>query len=96
MHIQRICGQSRLVTHCSGRLSIYLTSTRGVGTWKSARVERSLLESGATGERAVRLATLSLAAHLLDLMTLLRIEMALRPFSIFPAISSFLAVRLFI
>ena len=54
------------------------------GTWKSARVERSLLESSATGERAVRLATLFLVAHLLDLMTLLRIEMetALRPFPI--------------
>lgn len=56
MHIQRICGQSRLVTHCVLEgLGICLTIAPRVGTVKLARVGRSLLEPDATGERAVRL-----------------------------------------
>lgn len=58
MHIQRICGQSRLVTHCVLEgLGICLTIAPRVGTVKLARVGRSLLEPDATGERAVRLAS---------------------------------------
>lgn len=56
MHIQRICGQSRLVTHCVLEgLGVCLTIAPRVGTVKLARVGRSLLEPDATGERAVRL-----------------------------------------
>lgn len=58
MHIQRICGQSRLVTHCVLEgLGVCLTIAPRVGTVKLARVGRSLLEPDATGERAVRLAS---------------------------------------
>lgn len=58
MHIQRICGQSRLVTHCMLEgLGVCLTIAPRVGTVKLARVGRSLLEPDATGERAVRLAS---------------------------------------
>lgn len=58
MHIQRICGQNRLVvTHCAGRSRHlpYYRAKGGLETVKLARVGRSLLETDATGERAVRL-----------------------------------------
>lgn len=56
MHIQRICGQNRLVAHCAVKgCSVCLSLTRTeLGTWKLPRVERvRYSKTATTGERTV-------------------------------------------